>query len=74
MAVELARYIQNDAFFDNVWEAYHALAWISIAAELLEEGRLQLCLEHAPLMPWNVSAEGAEDKHVSSGLPIYTAG
>ena len=72
LVVEVARYIQNDAFFDNVWEPYHGMAWLSGSGDLLEEGRLQLGLEAAPLLPWSTASGGGAA--VVSGLPVYTPG
>ena len=76
LAVEVARYIQNDAFFDNVWEPYHGLAWIPASQSLLTEGSLELDAETVPLLPWSASAEHEDGIALLGGssLPAYTVG
>lgn len=65
LSLELARYVHNDAFLDNGWDAYHARAQLPASEALLEEGQLELALGSVALAAW--------DKSATSCLPAYTA-
>ena len=77
LAIEIARYIQNDAFFDNVWDAYHGIIILPSTQLLLEEGCLDLILsDPLAFLPW-ISVKEDPDLSVVLGsgcLPAYTPG
>jgi hypothetical protein len=84
LAVELARYVTNDAFIDNVWEAYHCVTWLSDSAclGLVAEDSTEMIAvvagEGAPLLlqPWSAGVEERPDGAELLGkgcLPAYVA-
>ncbi|GAX79641.1 hypothetical protein CEUSTIGMA_g7082.t1 [Chlamydomonas eustigma] len=78
LAIEVARYVTNEAFVDNAWEAYHGMSWVSESSTqgLLVDGTVEVAEDALPLVAW---AAGVADKVEGSQLlgsgclPAYAA-
>jgi hypothetical protein len=78
LALEVARYIQNEAYVDNAWGAYHGMSWLSESSTqgLLVDGCVEVVGDVLPLVAWAAGVEGkVEEKQLlgSSCLPTYNA-